>query len=87
MKQAAFASSIVHGGTRDSYRGNFLDEMSGLLAKEFLERAAECAEMAEQQDDQERKREYSDLATMWRLIAQNSEKTGCRLEATAVDSR
>ena len=49
--------------------------------------AAECAELAEKQDDPERQREYSDLATMWRLIAQKQRKDGCRLEVATVDSR
>ena len=49
--------------------------MSTLLAEECRKRAAECAGLAEKQEDPERQREYSDLATMWRLIAQNSEKT------------
>ena len=49
--------------------------MSTLLAEECQERAAECAKMAEKQDDPERQREYSDLATMWRLIAKDSEET------------
>jgi hypothetical protein len=49
--------------------------MSTLLAEECRKCAAECAELAEKQDDPERQREYSDLATMWRLIAQNNEKT------------
>jgi hypothetical protein len=49
--------------------------MSKLLVEECRKRAVECAEMAEWQDDPELKREYSDLATMWRLIAMNSEDT------------
>ena len=49
--------------------------MSALLAEECRKRAAECAELARQQDDPERKREYLDLATIWRLIAMNSEET------------
>ena len=49
--------------------------MSKLLAEECRKRAAECAEMAEKEIDPERKREYLDLATMWRLIAQQSEDT------------
>ena len=35
----------------------------------------ECAETAREQQDPEIKREYSDLAAMWRLIAMNSEET------------
>ena len=50
-------------------------QMTKLLAEECRKRAAECAEMAEQQEDPEIKREYSDLAAMWRLIAMNSEET------------
>jgi hypothetical protein len=49
--------------------------MSILLAEECRKCAAECAEMAEQQEDAERKRQYSDLATMWRLIVKDSEET------------
>jgi hypothetical protein len=49
--------------------------MSTLLAEECRKCAAECAEMAEQQDDPGHKREYSDLAMMWRLIAMDSEET------------
>jgi hypothetical protein len=49
--------------------------MSTLLAAECRQRAVECAEMADQQNDPDRKREYSDLATMWRLIAMDSEET------------
>ena len=49
--------------------------MSTLLAEECRKRAAECAEMAEQQEDPERKREYSHLAAMWTLIARDSEET------------
>jgi len=47
--------------------------MPKLLAKECRKRALECAEMAELQDDPERKREYLELATIWRLIAKESE--------------
>jgi hypothetical protein len=49
--------------------------MTKLLAEECRKCAAECAEMAEQQEDPEIKREYSDLAAMWRLIAMNSGET------------
>ena len=49
--------------------------MSKLLAEECRKRAAECAEMARKQQDPEIKREYADLAAMWRLIAMNSEET------------
>jgi len=45
------------------------------LADECRRRAAECSETALQQEDPEFKREYSYLATMWRLIAMNSEET------------
>ena len=45
------------------------------LADECRKRAAECSETALQQQDPEFKREYSYLATMWRLIALNSEET------------
>ena len=38
-------------------------------------RAIEYAEVAKQQKDPELKRKYSDLATVWRLIAQESEQT------------
>jgi hypothetical protein len=50
-------------------------QMAKLLANECQKRAAECAEMAEQQDDPERRREYSELATIWRVIAKESEET------------
>ena len=50
-------------------------QMSKLLADECRKRAAECAETAREQQDPEIKREYSDLAAMWRLIAMNSEET------------
>jgi hypothetical protein len=49
--------------------------MTKLLAKECRKRAVECAEMALQQSDPKRRREYLDLAAMWRLIAQQSEET------------
>lgn len=49
--------------------------MTKLLAEECRKCAAECAKMAEQQEDPEIKREYSDLAAMWRLIAMTSEET------------
>ena len=49
--------------------------MSKQLAEECRKRAAECAEVAEKEEDPVRKREYSDLATMWRLIARESEET------------
>jgi hypothetical protein len=49
--------------------------MSTLLAEECRKCAPECAKMAEQQEDAERKRQYSDLATMWQLIAEDSEET------------
>jgi hypothetical protein len=49
--------------------------MSKLLAEECRKRAAECAETPREQQDPEIKREYSDLAAMWRLIAMNSEET------------
>ena len=45
------------------------------LADECRERAAECTERASQEEDPQLKLEYSDLATMWRLIAINSEET------------
>ena len=45
------------------------------LADECRERATECSETALQQEDPEFKLEYSYLATMWRLIAMNSEET------------
>jgi len=44
------------------------------LADECRKRAAECSETALQQQDPEYKQEYSYLATMWRLIALNSEE-------------
>ena len=50
-------------------------QMSKLLAEECRKRATECAETAERQEDPGIKREYSDLAAMWRLIAMNSEET------------
>ena len=37
--------------------------MSTLLAEECRKRAAECAKLAEKQEDPERQQEYSDLAT------------------------
>ena len=49
--------------------------VSKLLAEECRKRAEECAEMAEKEIDPERKREYLDIATMRRLIAQQSEDT------------
>ena len=49
--------------------------MSRLLAEECRKRAAESAEKAEQQDDPERRREYLYLATIWRVIARESEDT------------
>ena len=49
--------------------------MTKLLTQECRKRAAECVEMALQQEDPELKQEYLDLATMWRLIAMNSEET------------
>ena len=49
--------------------------MSTLLAEECRTRAAECAEMAEQQHDPGRRREYLDLATIWQVIAMDSEET------------
>ena len=49
--------------------------MSRLLAEECRKRAAENAEKAEQQDDPERRREYLYLATIWRVIARESEDT------------
>ena len=49
--------------------------MSRLLAEECRKRAAESAEKAEQQDDPERRREYPYLATIWRVIARESEDT------------
>jgi hypothetical protein len=45
------------------------------LAKEYRKRAIECAEIAELQDDPERKEEYFELATIWRLTAKESEDT------------
>ena len=48
--------------------------MSKLLAEECRKRAAECADTAREQQDPEIKREYSDLAATWRLIAMNSER-------------
>jgi hypothetical protein len=49
--------------------------MTKLLAEECRKRAAECTEKALQEEDPEFKREYLDLAAMWRLIAVNSEET------------
>jgi hypothetical protein len=49
--------------------------MSKLLAEECRKRAVECAKSARQEEDPEIKREYSDLAAMWRLIAMNCEET------------
>ena len=48
-------------------------QMTEMLAAECRKCAAESAEHAEQQDDPERRREYLDLATIWRVIAQESE--------------
>ena len=47
--------------------------MSTLLAEECRKCAAKRAEKAEQQDDPERRREYLYLATIWRVIARESE--------------
>jgi hypothetical protein len=49
--------------------------MPKLLAKECRKRAIECAELAGLQDDPERKLEYLELATIWRLIAKETEET------------
>jgi hypothetical protein len=49
--------------------------MIHMPARECRKRAAECTEIAELQDDLERKREYLELATIWRLIAIESEET------------
>ena len=49
--------------------------MTQMLAKECRKLAFECEEMAEQQDDPERRREYAELATIWRFIAKESEET------------
>ena len=49
--------------------------MSRVLAKECRKRAAECAEMAELQDDPEHRREYLELATIWRVIAKETDGT------------
>ena len=51
------------------------DQMTKILARECQKRAFECEEMAEQQDDPERRREYAEHATIWRLIAKESEET------------
>jgi len=60
-------------GAHVKYADHFNEYLVGCGMPEVC--AAECAELAEKQDDPERQREYSDLATMWRVIAQNSEKT------------
>jgi len=49
--------------------------MTKMLASECRRRAFECEEMAERQDDPERRREYAELATIWRVIAKESEQT------------
>ena len=49
--------------------------MTKVLADECRKRAVESAEKAEQQDDPELRREYLDLATMWRVIAREGEDT------------
>jgi hypothetical protein len=49
--------------------------MTRMLARECQKRAFECEEMAEQQDDPERRREYAELATIWRVLAKESEET------------
>jgi hypothetical protein len=51
------------------------DQMTRMLARECQKRAFECEEMAEQQDDPERRREYAELATIWRVLAKESEET------------
>ena len=45
------------------------------LADECRERATECSETALQQEDPELDLDYCIFATMWRLIAMNSEET------------
>ena len=45
------------------------------LADECRERAAECSERADQEENPQLKLDYSDLAAMWRLIAMDSEET------------
>ena len=47
---------------------------TGLLAEECRKRATECAEEAKRQRDPELQRDYADLATIWRLVAQNAAK-------------
>ena len=49
--------------------------MTKLLTQECRKRAAECAEMAELQDDPEHRREYLELATIWRVIAKETDDT------------
>jgi hypothetical protein len=49
--------------------------MTKVLASECRKRAFECEEMAERLEDPERRREYAELATIWRLIAKESEQT------------
>jgi len=49
--------------------------MSKVLAQECQKRAAECAEMAELQDDPEHRRECLELATIWRVIAKETYDT------------
>jgi hypothetical protein len=49
--------------------------MTKVLASECRKRAFECEEMAEQQEDPELRREYAELATIWRMIAKESEQT------------
>jgi len=45
---------------------------TALLAEECRKRATECAEEAKRQRDPELQRDYADLATIWRLVAQDS---------------
>lgn len=45
---------------------------TAVLAEECRKRATECAEEATRQRDPELQRDYADLATIWRLVAQDA---------------
>jgi hypothetical protein len=46
--------------------------MTTVLADECRKRAVECAEEAKRQRDPDLQRDYADLATIWRLVAQDA---------------
>jgi len=49
--------------------------MTRLLAEECRKRAAECEDIAKLEKDTDLKRQYLDLAAIWRLIGKQSEET------------